>query len=217
MEKVEEEYLTIAQVAFLLGRNRQYAEKLVSIGHLHLIAQEQKYLVSSEELIRYISIQLQKYANAISFLDAEDTILWWEERPHVGKNSMHRELLTVSQTAYLLGISRQAVYNLLNDNKIEAVTVKEQKREGIRVVKNSFAHYLLKKLNRFRNALLYLQSEDTFGFWQSKEQEFKEFMEKERSLWRGKISKRASETSRKRTRTGQTQGKIPNYGGCSDC
>lgn len=210
MEKAEEEYLTIAQVAFLLGRNRLYAEKLVSRGRLHLIARERKYLVSSEEFIHYISVQMQKYSNAISFLEAEDAILWWQEHPHVGKNSMQLELLTVSQTAYLLGISRQAVYNLLDKNKIETVTVKEQKREGIRVVKNSFAQYLLKKLSRFRNALLYLQSEDTFGFWQSKEQEFEEFMEKERSLWRGKISERTSETSRTGTRAGQTQEKIPN-------
>lgn len=206
----EEEYLTIAQIAFLLGRNRLYAEKLVSRGQLHLKAKEKKYLVSSNDFNRYINLQIMKYSNAVSYLEAEDTILWWQERSHIGKKSTNQELLTVSQTAYLLELSRQAVYNLLAKNKMEAVTIKEQKREGIWIVKDSFANYLLNKLSRFRNALLYIQAEDTFKFWQSKESEFEKFMEQERSLWRGKISKRTGETSGKRTRTGQAKEKISN-------
>lgn len=200
----EEECLTIAQVAFLLGRNRLYAEKLVSSGQLHLKAKEKKYLVSSEDFNYYISLQLMKYSNAISYLDAKDTTLWWQERPHIGKKSINQELLTVSQAAYLLGLSRQAVYNLLARNKIETITIKEQKREAVWIVKSSFANYLLNKLNRFRNALLYLQADDTFKFWQSKEPEFEKFMEQERSLMRGKISKKVSGTSEKRRRTGKT-------------
>lgn len=200
----EEEYLTIAQVAFLLGRNRLYAEKLVSKGQLHLKTKEKKYLVSSEDFNHYISLQLMKYSNAISYLDAKDTTLWWQERPHIGKKSINQELLSVSQAAYLLGLSRQAVYNLLARNKIENITIKEQKREAVWIVKSSFANYLLNKLNRFRNALLYLQTEDTFKFWQSKEPEFEQFMEQERSLMRGKISKKVSGTSEKRRRTGKT-------------
>lgn len=206
----ESECLTIAQVAFLLGRNRLYAEKLVSRGQLQLIAREKKYLISSEDFNYYISLQLMKYSNAISYLETENTTLWWQERPHIGKKSINQDLLTVSQAAYLLGLSRQAVYNLLAKNEIETITIKEQKRKAVWIVKSSFANYLLNKLSRFRNALLYIQAEDTFKFWQSKESEFEKFMEQERSLWRGKISKRTGETSGKRTRTGQAKEKISN-------
>lgn len=189
---MKEEYLRLSQAAYLLGMSKPQFEKLVDAHKVECVVCQGKRLIPASSLEGYVEGQRKRYRLAEKYLEAENKSSFWmlQNQKFHNQGLYHDdsmiEYLTVSQAAWLLGLSRQAVHGLLKRGKMKkrSVEVPGGQKCLFFIRADEVEGYVRKKEKKYERAVEFFQSGDSFGFWESHSGDFEEKwsrIEKERN------------------------------------
>lgn len=183
---MNDEYLLLSQAAYLLNQTKRGMETLIDTGKIGCALFQGRRLIRVSELRRYVQVKMDKYKMARTYFAAANKSSFWQ----IQKKNFHNqgvfhdesliEYLTVSQVAFLLDLSRQAVHGLLKRGKIKVQYVEwpGHIRPLIFIRADELERYLRKKDETYKKALEFFQSEDSFVFWKSHASDFEENWQK---------------------------------------
>lgn len=178
--KGQEEYLTVLQAAYLIGQSEHNIMEIIKSGRLCAVKKNQRMFIPVASLESYVNAILGKYQEAILFLDLanDEKAAYLNEllpAAYHGRSPDPSRYMTVIQVSCLAGCSRQTVYDLIR----KRVFKKVQRSGRMYIPISDFAGFILEKMNRIRPALEYF-TEDSFSFWEQKENKWKEFYQMSR-------------------------------------
>lgn len=220
---MKDEYLLISQAAYLVSKTKQNFEKLIDAGKLPCEVCKGVRLVRVSDLTRYVMKQLERFHNARVYFMADNKSTFWNLQHLNFHNSgcWHDdsmiEYLTISQVAYLLGMSRQAIHGLVNRRKIKGqfVELPRHKRPIVFIRADELKRYLDKHDSKYARAIEFFDSEDSFAFWESHSNDFEEnwmqpYKERNQKYYERKKERKIQEKNR---RTGEGGGAGPSSSG----
>lgn len=178
---MKEEYLRLSQAAYLLGMSKPQFEKLVDAHKVECVVCQGKRLIRTSSLEGYVDGKRKRYQLAGKYMEAENKSSFWmlQNQKFHNQGLYHDdsmiEYLTVSQAAWLLGLSRQAVHGLLKRGKMKKRSVEVPGGKCLFFIRaDEVERYVRKKEQKFGRALEFFQAEDSFGFWESHSGDFEE-------------------------------------------
>lgn len=188
---MKEEYLQLSQAAYLMKMTKPQFEKLISSHKLDCMVCRGSRLIRASSLEGYVAGQRYRYRKARKYLAAENKSSFWilEGQKFHNQGRCHDEsmieYLTVSQTAYLLGISRQAVHGLLKRGKMKKQYIELPGRSNPLFIRaDEVEKYVRNEEQKYERVREFIRAEDHFAFWESHSADFKEnwsSVEKERN------------------------------------
>lgn len=222
---MKDEYLRLSQAAWLLKMSKPQFEKLIDFHKVDYKVCQGSRLIRTSSLRKYVADQRMRYREARKYLAAGNKSSFWTLQGQKFHNQglCHDEsmieYLTVSQVAWLLGVSRQAVHGLLNRGRMKKQYVEIPGHASIPVFirADEVERYVRKQEQKYERAMAYFQAKDSFEFWESHSAEFEHqwsMAEKERNQAyyerkKRKIQKGNSKTGKGREsgteKTGETQ------------
>lgn len=170
-----EEYLTLLQTAYLLGRSEQSTREIVKRGALQSVKWQNRIFIPVNSLESYVLEIIKKYEEAVRYLDLPDgqKAEYLKEilpETYHGYSPDPARFLTVIQAAYLMKTSRQAVYDLIRKE-----VFRRAKGFGVALIPiENFAMYITGKMNDIRPAINFL-TKDPFSFWEQEYSSFERF------------------------------------------
>lgn len=211
---MKEEYLQLSQAAYLMQMTKPQFEKLVSSHKLDYAVCQRNRLIRASSLEGYVAGQRYRYRKARKYLEAENKSSFWtlEGQKFHNQGRCHDEsmieFLTVSQTAYLLGISRQAVHGLLKRGKMKKQYIElPGRRSSVFIRADEVERYVRHEEKKYERVQEFFQTKDSFEFWESHSADFEQNwsgVEKERN--RRYYAKKKRKIQEGNGRTGQAGG-----------
>lgn len=179
---MEDEYLLLTQAAYLLNQTKQGFENLINTGKISCQVYRGVRLIRVSDLKSYVKKQMQKYQLAKTYLAAENKSSFWmmQHQTFQNRGLCHDEsmieYLTISQVAYLLNMSRQAVHGFVNRGKMKKKYVEIPKRITplVFIRADEVERYVKKKDEKFNRAIEFFQAEDTCCFWEEHSDDFEQ-------------------------------------------
>lgn len=170
---MKDEYLLLSQVAFLLHTYKQQIDSLIDSGQLPCCVRQNTRLIRVSALDAYVKKKMEKYKKAREYFLADNKSLFWHntEKKFHNTNIHHddsgMEYLTVSQAAYLLGISRQAVHGLIRRNRLQGrfIETSGHTRTIILIRADEIKKFLKTHDKKYDRAVEFLKEEDHNAFW----------------------------------------------------
>lgn len=235
---MKEEYLQLSQAAYLMKMTKPQFEKLISSHKLDYAVCRGNRLIRVSSLEAYVAGQRYRYRKARKYLEAENKSSFWilEGQKFHNQGRCHDksmiEYLTVSQTAYLLGITRQAVHGLLKRGKIKKqyIELPGCSRCPLFIRADEVEKYVRQEEDKYERVREFFRTEDSFGFWESHSADFEKnwsSVEKERNRVYYEKKKRKIQEGNGRAGqaggtgaqgTGEAPGPVPcGAGGCTYC
>lgn len=221
----KDEYLLVSQVAYLLKEKRTGVDKLLELKKIPYVVRQGHRLIRMSDLKKYVAAKKEKYRLAHSYFDAENKSSFWFDQDANFKNrnmisSDEMEYLTITQVAYLLNLSRQAVHGLVNRGKMKKQNMEMPMRirPVIFIRADEVEAYVTNREKKFERAAEYFESEDSFAYWETHFVDFeRHYTQPNKEINRkyyekGKIQKdacRSGEVGReRRSQTRAVEGKI---------
>lgn len=183
---MKDEYLLLSQAAYLLNQTKHGMEILIETGKIGCALYQGRRLIRVSEIQRYVQLKMDKYRKARNYFAAKNKSSFWhlQEKKFHNQGLFHDnsliEYLTVSQAAYLLDLSRQAVHGLLKRDQIKPQYVEWPKHINplIFIRADELERYISKKDEPYKKALEFFQYENSFAFWKSHASDFEKNWEK---------------------------------------
>lgn len=183
---MKEEYLLLSQAAYLLNQTKHGMDTLIDTGKVGCALYQGRRLIRVSEIQRYVQIKMKKYERARTYFSAENKSSFWrlQKKAFHNRGICHDEslieYLTVSQVAFLLSMSRQAVHGLLNRGKMKRqfIETPTHKNPLIFIRADEVERYVRKKDETYKRALEFFRAKDSFEFWKSHSSDFEETWQK---------------------------------------
>lgn len=216
---MNDEYLTVPQAAFLLKKTKHQFEAYINHDKIPCVLRQGTRLIHAADLKKYVDKQMSRYDTAREYFDAMNKSSFWElqQKKHWHNQGLYHdesmiEYLTVSQTAYLLQVSRQAVFGYLEREKLCGTYLElPTSRIIVYIRADELERFVDEKDSEYERALQYFDSDNTFEFWSAHQDEFQTSwrkQEKERSRKyyankKRKIQEKSGEAGKRRTARGK--------------
>lgn len=177
---IKDEYLLVSQVAYLLKEKRTGVDRLLNLKKIPYIVRQGNRLILVSDLKKYVAVKKEKYRMAHAYFDAINKSSFWKEQDtnFYNRNIVHSdstiENLTISQVAYLLNLSRQAVYGLVKRGKMKKryVELSRQRNPIICIQEDEVENYVKNRERKFERAIEFFESKDSSAFWESHSADF---------------------------------------------
>lgn len=177
---MKDEYLRLAQAAWLLGMSKPQFEKLIDSHKVDCVVCQGKRLIRTSSLKAYVDSQRERFQLARKYLEAENKSSFWmlQKKKFHNQGLYHDEsmieYLTISQAALLLGMSRQAVHGLLNRGKMKKrITEGPGGKKCLFFIRaDEVEKYVKKKEKKYELAMEFFQADDRFIFWETHSADF---------------------------------------------
>lgn len=204
-----DEYLLLAQAAYLLELTKQQVESLIDGKKLDYVMCQGTRLIRVSDLAMYVESQKERFSTFRDYLAAENKSVFWmgQKKKFLHQSTdkgMMPENLTVPQVAFLLNLSRQGVHRMIREGKLECQRIQwpDKIRPVIYVRAGEVEKYVQKKEKKYALAEKYFKEKEKNEFWKQHSNDFeKKWTQREKEKNRryyenqkSKIQKKASKS-----------------------